>query len=52
MPDTYETSYEAGQDNVQKFGMDLHNPVFWIASILVLVFVIGTLADDHVSGEL
>jgi BCCT family betaine/carnitine transporter len=43
MPDTYETSYEVGQDNVQKFGMDLHNPVFWIASILVLVFVIGTL---------
>ncbi|MFM1816645.1 MAG: hypothetical protein RLZ98_3340 [Pseudomonadota bacterium] len=43
MPDTYETSYEVGQDNVRKFGMDLHNPVFWISGVLVLVFVAGTL---------
>ena len=47
MPDTYETSYELGQDNVRKFGMDLHNPVFVIASLLVIVFVIGTLAAPN-----
>ena len=43
MPDTYATDYEIGQDNIRKFGMDLHNPVFWISSTLVLLFVIGTL---------
>ena len=43
MPDTYQTDYEIGQDNLQKFGMDIHNPVFWISSLLVLLFVIGTL---------
>jgi len=41
--DTYDTDYEVGQDNLQKFGMDIHHPVFWIAAILVLIFVIGTL---------
>ena len=39
----YETEYEVGQDNIQKFGMDIHNPVFWIAAVLIMVFVIGTL---------
>ena len=48
MPNSYDTDYEIGQDNLQKFGMDIHHPVFWISSILVLVFVIGTLV---VPGE-
>lgn len=43
MPDRYNTEYDVGQDNMQKYGMDVHHPVFWIASLLVLVFVIGTL---------
>lgn len=41
--DLYETEYEVGQDNLQKFGMDVHHPVFWIASALVLIFVVGVL---------
>ncbi|NVK19315.1 MAG: BCCT family transporter [Methylocystaceae bacterium] len=41
--DTYDTEYEVGQDNIQTLGMDMHNPVFWVSAILVLVFVIGTL---------
>lgn len=39
----FDTDFEAGQDNVQVFGLDLHNPVFFISSLLVVVFVIGTL---------
>ncbi|MDF1820265.1 MAG: BCCT family transporter [Alcanivoracaceae bacterium] len=39
----YETEFEVGQDNVQMLGMDLHNPVFFFSSLLILVFVIGTL---------
>ena len=39
----YETDYEVGQDNVQVLGMDMHNPVFFISAVLILVFVIGTI---------
>ena len=39
----YETDYEAGQDNVQVLGMDMHNPVFFISAVLILAFVIGTI---------
>ena len=40
----YETDYDVGQDNVQVLGMDLHNPVFFISAVLVIAFVVGTLA--------
>ncbi len=43
MSKSYETDYEVGQDNVQSFGMDMHNPVFWVSATLILLFVIGTL---------
>ena len=43
MPDTYITDYETGQDNIRKFGMDMHHPVFAVASVLVVLFVIVTL---------
>lgn len=43
MPHRYDTDYEVGQDNITPLGMDLHNPVFIISSLLVLMFVIGTL---------
>ncbi len=39
----YETDYEVGQDNLQRWGMDIHHPVFWISSSLVLLFVVGVL---------
>lgn len=43
MPDRYNTDYEIGQDNLRTWGMDIHNPVFIISALLVLVFVVGTL---------
>jgi BCCT family betaine/carnitine transporter len=43
MPDRYKTDYQIGQDNLQRYGIDIHHPVFWVSSLLVLVFVIGTL---------
>lgn len=39
----YDTDYEVGQDNVQKWGMDLHNPVFFFSALIVLIFVVGTI---------
>ncbi|MFN7004283.1 MAG: BCCT family transporter [Roseinatronobacter sp.] len=42
--DIIETDYEIGQDNVQPFGLDIHNPVFLISGLTVVAFVILTLA--------
>ncbi|MEN8719967.1 MAG: BCCT family transporter, partial [Oceanococcaceae bacterium] len=39
----FDTDYEAGQDNVRPFGLDLHNPVFFISGLLVMIFVVGTI---------
>eukprot|EP00752_Nemacystus_decipiens_P000139 g139.t1 len=47
----YETDYEIGQDNLQKWGMDVHHPVFWIASGLVLIFVLGVLVAPGAAKE-
>ncbi|MGR3592994.1 MAG: BCCT family transporter [Limimaricola soesokkakensis] len=42
-----ETDYEVGQDNIQTqigpFGLDIHNPVFLIAGLGIVAFVLGTL---------
>ena len=39
----YETEFEVGQSNLQRWGMDFHHPVFWISAALVLAFVVGVL---------
>lgn len=43
-----ETDYEIGQDNITAtigpFGLDVHNPVFLISGLSVVVFVLVTLA--------
>lgn len=43
--DRFTTSYKVGQDNIQKWGMDMHNPVFFISAALVILFVISTLIN-------
>lgn len=51
-----ETSYEVGQDNIQPrvgpFGLDIHNPVFVISGLTIVVFVGITLALPTVAGSL
>lgn len=39
----YDTDYEVGQDNLKIFGMDMHNPVFFISAVLIVAFVSITL---------
>ncbi|TVS02343.1 MAG: BCCT family transporter [Rhodobacteraceae bacterium] len=52
--DIIETDYEIGQDNVTPkigpFGLDIHNPVFLVSGIVVIAFVIITLAFQDVVG--
>ena len=42
--DIIDTDYEIGQNNIQPFGLDIHNPVFLISGLTVVAFVIVTLA--------
>ena len=38
-----KTDYELGQDNVEWFGLDVHNPVFLVSSLTIIGFVAGVL---------
>ncbi len=45
MSDRFKTNHKVGQDNIKKWGMDMHNPVFFISAVLVIVFIIATLMN-------
>ncbi len=51
-----ETDYTVGQDNIQprlgQFGLDIHNPVFVISGLTIIVFVILTLAMPEKAAAL
>lgn len=40
------TDYTVGQDNIQKWGFDIHNPVFGTSAFLILLFLAATLLSD------
>jgi len=40
------TDYTVGQDNVQKWGFDIHNPVFGISAGLIVIFLVAILVSD------
>lgn len=42
MKDRFDTDYQVGQDNVKKWGMDVH-PVFFIVASIVVIFIVLTL---------
>ena len=48
--DIINTDFEIGQNNVRPFGLDIHNPVFLISGLLVVAFVIITLAFQNTIG--
>ena len=50
MSSTNETDYEIGQDNVQLFGLDVHNPVFVISGLTIIGFVLITLMFQEGAG--
>lgn len=47
----FSTDYEMGQDNIRPFGLDIHNPVFVISSIVIFGFVLLALANQEASAE-
>ncbi|WP_282064633.1 BCCT family transporter [Aliiroseovarius marinus] len=46
-----ETNYEVGQDNVQIFGLDVHNPVFLVSGLTILAFVFFSLVFKEQAGD-
>ncbi len=47
----YDTDYTEGQNNIRPFGLELHNPVFFICSTLIIIFVVATLMFPAVAKE-
>ncbi len=45
------TDYSVGQDNVQKWGFDIHNPVFAVSAGLILFFLVATLISDPAKAK-
>ncbi len=43
MSENPDTNYEVGQDNISPFGLDIHNPVFLVSGLSIVVFVLVTL---------
>jgi len=43
LEEVYETDYEVGQDNIERYGLDMHNPVFFVSAGLIVVFVVLSL---------
>lgn len=46
-----DTDYEIGQDNLKVLGMDIHNPVFGTSALLIILFVIGTIAFPQAAND-
>ena len=46
------TDYELGQDNIQVMGLDVHNPVFAIAALTIILFVVFSLLYQAEATEL
>jgi len=38
----YPMDYELGQDNLEIWGLDVHNPVFFVSATLIILFVTAT----------
>ena len=45
-------AYRIGQDNITPFGLDIHNPVFVISGLTIILFVFGTLLFQAQAVEL
>ena len=50
-PEPVETDYTLGQDNVQPFGLDIHNPVVLISGVGIALFVLLTLMFQDAATE-
>ena len=45
-----KTDHKLGQDNITPFGLDIHNPVFLVSGITIVLFVLYTLMFQEQAG--
>ncbi len=50
MSDSKDTDYEIGQDNITLLGLDIHNPVFLVSGVSIVLFVLYTLMFQEQAG--
>ncbi|MDH3375522.1 MAG: BCCT family transporter [Gammaproteobacteria bacterium] len=50
MSESRTTDYKLGQDNITPFGLDIHNPVFLVSGITIVLFVLYTLMFQEQAG--
>ncbi|MCT4558274.1 MAG: BCCT family transporter [Pelagimonas sp.] len=43
MTDNRDSDYEVGRDNIKLLGLDIHNPVFVVSSLIIVAFVFFSL---------
>jgi len=46
-----KTKHKLGDSNIRPFGLDIHNPVFLISSIVIAAFVLIALANQNATAE-
>ena len=52
MTSKYQSDYTAGEDNVRLWGMDIHNPVFFVSASLIVLFVMATIQFPTHANEI
>ena len=48
----YKTDHKTGENNITLLGLDVHNPDFFIAAVILIVFIGGTLAAPDTASEM
>lgn len=51
IPQPVDTDYHVGRDNINPFGLDIHNPVFLVSGISIVAFVLITLMFQQGATE-
>ncbi|MEH6636112.1 MAG: BCCT family transporter [Halioglobus sp.] len=51
MANKYRSDYTVGEDNIQIWGLDIHNPVFMVSASLIIVFVMVTIQFPAQANE-
>ncbi|MEJ2419785.1 MAG: BCCT family transporter, partial [Exilibacterium sp.] len=50
--DKYQTDYFAGRDNIQTCGLDVHNPVFFVSGLGVILLVLFALIFHDLAADI
>jgi BCCT family betaine/carnitine transporter len=51
MTSRYRSDYSIGEDNIQIWGMDIHNPVFFVSASFIILFVMVTIQFPAETNE-